>query len=58
MNNDLKEMWTEAVLSYIEVLYRQSPGGTEDVLKNPQNDWCSGRESSSLSPNYVRNVAP
>jgi hypothetical protein len=37
MNDVFTGTWTEAILSHVEVLYRQSRGAAEDILEYPQD---------------------
>jgi hypothetical protein len=46
MINELKILWTEAVVDYFKVLYRKSPGDTEKNDETSQDSRCPGRTSN------------
>jgi hypothetical protein len=49
---------TQAVVTWMEVLSGDLPGGTEKYHENRQENQCPGRGSSWAAPEYKSEVSP
>jgi hypothetical protein len=38
MNDELRRMWKETVVTYFKILFQNFPGGTEETHTKPQSE--------------------